>query len=219
MFWVISVYFNIRNILPKSGTFLLGHPVHTPALILKILHFVHVVYSHIPYGSHSKQWFSYAEFIGFYNGSTLFSVRCELNRHIQYVNFCLQRAKEHMFFLGFQCTSYRFRDLIFIYFRLIQNYTFHHSSLQHIHCYLKLSRTRGDSCWEVRGKLTWNTEKLSLQWNVLAMIYNLIPVLILYGYMKSTPYRSTWNHCLRFYIFLQNILKFHIWRCFLTISQ
>ena len=25
MFWVISVYFNIRNTLPKSGTFLLGH--------------------------------------------------------------------------------------------------------------------------------------------------------------------------------------------------
>ena len=30
MFWVISVYFNIRNTLPKSGTFLLGHPVYTP---------------------------------------------------------------------------------------------------------------------------------------------------------------------------------------------
>ena len=28
MFWVITVYFNIRNILPKSGTFLLGHPVY-----------------------------------------------------------------------------------------------------------------------------------------------------------------------------------------------
>ena len=28
MFWVISVYFNIRNILPKSGTFILGHPVY-----------------------------------------------------------------------------------------------------------------------------------------------------------------------------------------------
>jgi hypothetical protein len=27
MFWVISVYFNIRNTLPKSGTFLLGYPV------------------------------------------------------------------------------------------------------------------------------------------------------------------------------------------------
>ena len=25
---VISVYFNIRNTLPKSGTFLLGHPVY-----------------------------------------------------------------------------------------------------------------------------------------------------------------------------------------------
>ena len=28
MFWVISIYFTIRNILPKSGTFLLGHPVY-----------------------------------------------------------------------------------------------------------------------------------------------------------------------------------------------
>ena len=28
MFWVISVYFNIRNTLQKSGTFLLGHPVY-----------------------------------------------------------------------------------------------------------------------------------------------------------------------------------------------
>jgi hypothetical protein len=27
-FWVISVYFNIRNTLPKYGTFLLGHPVY-----------------------------------------------------------------------------------------------------------------------------------------------------------------------------------------------
>ena len=27
MFCVISVYFNIRNTLSKSGTFLLGHPV------------------------------------------------------------------------------------------------------------------------------------------------------------------------------------------------
>ena len=29
MFWVISVYFNIRNTFPKSGTFLLGHPVYS----------------------------------------------------------------------------------------------------------------------------------------------------------------------------------------------
>ena len=28
MFWVISVYFNIKNTLPKSGIFLLGHPVY-----------------------------------------------------------------------------------------------------------------------------------------------------------------------------------------------
>jgi len=29
VFWVISVYFNLRNILLKSGTFLLGHPVYS----------------------------------------------------------------------------------------------------------------------------------------------------------------------------------------------
>jgi hypothetical protein len=29
VFWVISVYFNIRNTLPKSGTFLLGHSVYS----------------------------------------------------------------------------------------------------------------------------------------------------------------------------------------------
>jgi hypothetical protein len=28
VFWVKSVYFNKRNTLPKSGTFLLGHPVY-----------------------------------------------------------------------------------------------------------------------------------------------------------------------------------------------
>ena len=27
VFWIISGYFNVRNILPKSGTFLPGHPV------------------------------------------------------------------------------------------------------------------------------------------------------------------------------------------------
>ena len=33
-FGVISVYFNIRNTLPKSGTFLLGHPVYPPIVNL-----------------------------------------------------------------------------------------------------------------------------------------------------------------------------------------
>ena len=40
MFWVISVYFNIRNTLPKSGTFLLGHPVY-----LRLYH--HINSNHI----------------------------------------------------------------------------------------------------------------------------------------------------------------------------
>ena len=33
--WVISVYFNIRNTLPKSGTFILGHPVYTESDMLQ----------------------------------------------------------------------------------------------------------------------------------------------------------------------------------------
>ena len=32
VFWVISVYFKIRNTLPKSGTFLLAHPVYRDKL-------------------------------------------------------------------------------------------------------------------------------------------------------------------------------------------
>ena len=33
MLWVISVYFNIRNILPQSGTFLLGYPVYVLSVL------------------------------------------------------------------------------------------------------------------------------------------------------------------------------------------
>jgi hypothetical protein len=37
VFLVISVYFNLRNILPKSGTFLLGHPVYFPLNIYVLI--------------------------------------------------------------------------------------------------------------------------------------------------------------------------------------
>ena len=33
MFWVISVYFNVRNILPKSGTFPPGHSVYVTCVL------------------------------------------------------------------------------------------------------------------------------------------------------------------------------------------
>jgi len=33
VFWVISVYFNIRNTLPKFCPFLLGHPVYTGLVV------------------------------------------------------------------------------------------------------------------------------------------------------------------------------------------
>ena len=38
MFCVISVYFNIMNTLPKSGTFLLGHPVYVIVFIITHSH-------------------------------------------------------------------------------------------------------------------------------------------------------------------------------------
>ena len=37
MFWVISVYFNIRNTLPNSGTFLLGHSVYLIRFLTDVL--------------------------------------------------------------------------------------------------------------------------------------------------------------------------------------
>ena len=40
MFWVISVYFNIRNTLPKSGTFLLGHRVYCNVKNLNVLMYI-----------------------------------------------------------------------------------------------------------------------------------------------------------------------------------
>jgi hypothetical protein len=40
VFWVISVYFNIRNTLPKFFTFLPGHPVYLMFTLL----FVRVLY-------------------------------------------------------------------------------------------------------------------------------------------------------------------------------
>jgi len=42
VFWVISVYFNIRNTLPKSGTFLLGNPVYI--ITLSVVQFYLYVY-------------------------------------------------------------------------------------------------------------------------------------------------------------------------------
>ena len=39
VFWIMSVYFNIRNTLPKSGTFLLGHPVYKVENICRFRHF------------------------------------------------------------------------------------------------------------------------------------------------------------------------------------
>jgi len=46
VFWVISVYFKIRNTLQKSGTFLLGHPVYVCMCMyvgFKTLFYVHNV--------------------------------------------------------------------------------------------------------------------------------------------------------------------------------
>jgi len=49
VFWVISVYFNIRNTLPKSGTFLLGHPVY-------IIYNIYIyIYIHTKDGNHEPE--------------------------------------------------------------------------------------------------------------------------------------------------------------------
>jgi len=64
VFWVISVYFNIRNTLPKSGTFLLGHSVYTPRfpkrssplrILTKIL-YVFLFSPHVPAVSSVLFW-------------------------------------------------------------------------------------------------------------------------------------------------------------------
>jgi hypothetical protein len=43
VFWVILVYFNIRNTLPKSSTFLLGHPVFAMHRPINIKFFIVLV--------------------------------------------------------------------------------------------------------------------------------------------------------------------------------
>jgi len=52
VFGVISVYFNIRNTLPKSGTFLLGHPVYVLCniVISSLVHHVRPDYGLIEKG-------------------------------------------------------------------------------------------------------------------------------------------------------------------------
>ena len=45
VFWVISVYFNVRNILLKSGTFPLGHPVLYIHIDVRSLCFFPIIYS------------------------------------------------------------------------------------------------------------------------------------------------------------------------------
>ena len=47
MFWVISVYFNIKNTLLKSGTFLLGHSVYIYIYVVLMDVSGNLVYVHI----------------------------------------------------------------------------------------------------------------------------------------------------------------------------
>ena len=57
MFWVISVYFNIRNTLPEFCPFLLGHPVYTGCPRRKGQNFGSVPYVKI-YGYNPKHLYS-----------------------------------------------------------------------------------------------------------------------------------------------------------------
>ena len=76
MFWVISLYFNIRNTLPKSGTLLLGHSVYIYIKTLKTLLHVSITRSS--------------------SGSTL----CSFSELLRYVNFGAVAA-----ILRFLCVS------------------------------------------------------------------------------------------------------------------
>ena len=64
MFWVIWVYFNIRNTLPKSGTFLLGHSVYMSyrTANLQMLHFIYystnIRTEYFKHAAHSPFFFS-----------------------------------------------------------------------------------------------------------------------------------------------------------------
>ena len=51
MFWVISVYFNIRNTPPKSGTFLLGHTVYIVYMYMCVCVCIYI-YIYIYIGRH-----------------------------------------------------------------------------------------------------------------------------------------------------------------------
>ena len=42
MFWVRSVYFNLRNILQKSGTFLPGHPVYVCMYVCMFIYNIYI---------------------------------------------------------------------------------------------------------------------------------------------------------------------------------
>jgi hypothetical protein len=46
VFWVISVYFNIRNTLPKSSTFLLGHSVYE--VLTSVAKKIHIIWHITP---------------------------------------------------------------------------------------------------------------------------------------------------------------------------
>ena len=89
VFWVISVYFNARNILPKSGTFPLGTPC------IKI-HFV-------PHGEHACVFFR--KQVNVLQGKK-FAVNCESDtQRMEYTVW----VKERYFMLIWRCV-YLFSD-------------------------------------------------------------------------------------------------------------
>jgi len=63
VFWVISAYFNIRNTLPKSDTFLLGHPVYSVCVRNIVLTLVRsLIYCVSSFFCISCDWFIATEF-------------------------------------------------------------------------------------------------------------------------------------------------------------
>jgi hypothetical protein len=79
VFWVISVYFNIRNTVPKFGTFLLGHPVYIgrayrypPVVAFNVFFSTNVSTEYFKHAKHSP--FSSSKCRLFHNAPILVSI-------------------------------------------------------------------------------------------------------------------------------------------------
>jgi len=94
VFWVISVHFNIRNTLPKSGTFLLGHPVYIYIYIYiyiytHILHpYMHTLHTNTcihPYITYMHTYITYVHDIHIYITHIHYKHTCTHTHMLTYI--------------------------------------------------------------------------------------------------------------------------------------